>query len=237
MMMALGIPGDIVTAIMLGALLIHDVIPSPTFIGDEPVLAYAIFFAFFLAHFMMIAMQAVCLRIFVRVTQVPMYTLAAVILGYCAIGVFALHNITFDIWTMFWFGVLGYTMRVLGFPLAPMILGVVLGNIAELNLSRALSISDDLTLFLSRPWSLFFIIVGLFSAVFPWYQKWQGRRQWTLVFIPLLCMVVSLPLFMMIGFVRPIMGGGLLVLGAVLMWRRWRSGWQLPKPPEHILHE
>ncbi|MBL6929037.1 MAG: tripartite tricarboxylate transporter permease [Rhodospirillales bacterium] len=237
MMMALGIPGDIVTAIMLGALLIHDVIPSPTFIGDEPVLAYAIFFAFFLAHFMMIGMQAVCLRIFVRVTKVPMYTLAAVILGYCAIGVFSLHNVEFDIWTMFWFGILGYTMRVLKFPLAPMILGVVLGNIAELNLSRALAISDDLTLFLTRPWSLFFITVGLFSAVFPWYQKLIGTKKWTLVFMPVLSIAVSLPLFMMNGFVRPGIGGGLLLLGCYQLWKRNRDGWELSAPSEHLYKE
>jgi putative tricarboxylic transport membrane protein len=234
MMMALGIPGDIVTAIMLGALLIHDVIPSPSFISEEPVLAYGIFFAFFLAHFMMVGMQAFCLRIFVLVTRVPMYTLAAVILAYCAIGVFALNNVVFDIWTLFWFGIIGYTMRVLGFPLAPMILGVVLGNIAEVNLSRALAISDDVTLFLTRPWSLFFIIVGLFSAVFPWYQKFQGQRRWTLVFMPLLCMAVSGPMFLMQGWLRPAIGFALLVFGVFMMWRRARHGWRLEpsaKPP------
>ena len=167
MMMALGIPGDVVTAIMLGALLIHNVQPSPSFIGDNPELAYAIFIAFFLAHFIMIAMQAFCLRAFLLVVRIPMYRLAAVILIYCAIGVFALNNVTFDIWTLLVFGILGYVMRTLGFPLAPMILGVVLGNIAELNLSRALAISDDIGLFVTRPWSLFFLIVAAFSLVFP----------------------------------------------------------------------
>jgi putative tricarboxylic transport membrane protein len=232
MMMALGIPGDVVTAIMLGALLIHDVIPSPSFISEEPKLAYGIFFAFFLAHFMMIAMQAFCLRIFVLVTRVPMYTLTAVILAYCAIGVFALNNVVFDIWTLLWFGVIGYAMRVLGFPLAPMILGVVLGNIAELNLSRALSISDDLTLFVTRPWSLFFIIVGIFSAIFPWYQKSLGQRKWTLIFMPLLCIAVAGPLFMMQGFVRPIGGLGILALGFYMLVRRASGGWRLEPSAE-----
>ena len=192
---------------MLGALLIHDVVPSPSFIGEQPVLAYSIFVAFFLAHFMMIGMQAFCLRLFVLVTRVPMYRLAAVILAYCAIGVFALNNIVFDIWTLFIFGVVGYVMRVLGFPLAPMILGVVLGGIAEVNLSRAWAISNDLTIFLTRPWSLFFIIIAAFSAAFPWYQKWQGRKHWTLAFIPAAqSMAVSLPLFMMVGVVTAAAG-------------------------------
>ncbi|HSF94028.1 MAG TPA: tripartite tricarboxylate transporter permease, partial [Thermohalobaculum sp.] len=96
MMMALGIPGDITTAIMLGALLIHDVVPGPNFIRDEPVLAYSIFIAFFAANFMMLAMQSVMLRVFVLVTRIRMYMLAAVILGFSSIGVFAINNSVFD---------------------------------------------------------------------------------------------------------------------------------------------
>ncbi|HSS66216.1 MAG TPA: tripartite tricarboxylate transporter permease, partial [Gammaproteobacteria bacterium] len=115
-MMALGIPGDIVTAVMLGALLIHNIAPSPTFISTEPVLAYSIMVSFFIALFIMVALQALCLRVFVQVTRVPMYRVAAVILAYCAIGVFALNNIVFDLWTLLWFGLLGYAMRRYGFP-------------------------------------------------------------------------------------------------------------------------
>lgn len=228
-MMALGIPGDIVTAVMLGALLIHDIVPSPTFIGDQPVLAYSVFLAFFLAHFIMIALQAGCLRLFVLITRLPMYLLAAVILAYCAIGVFALNNVTFDLWTLFWFGILGYGMRLLGFPLAPMILGVVLGHIAELNLSRALAISDDVTLFLTRPWSLFFLILALFSAVFPWYQRARGQERWTVFYAPLLCLAIALPLFLMTGLVRPALGALLLIAGITLIVRQARAGFRPAK--------
>ena len=171
MMMALGIPGDIVTAVMLGALMIHNVIPGPSFIQDEPLLAYGIFIAFFAAHFFMLGLQAFSLRLFLLVTRVPMYVLASIILAYCAIGVFSLHNITFDIWVMFGFGVIGYFMRKLGFPLAPMILGVVLGKLAELNIARAVGTSDDYFLFLTRPWSLFFILMAVVSILFPFYQN------------------------------------------------------------------
>jgi len=227
-MMALGIPGDVTTAVLLGALLIHDVVPSPSFITEEPVLAYSIFIGFFLAHFMMVALQTVCLRIFILVTRVPMYTLAAVIFGFCAIGAFALNNVTFDLWAVFIFGVVGYTMRVLGFPLAPMILGVVLGTHAEVNLSRALAISDDLSLFVTRPWSLFFFTIAGFSAIFPWYQAVRGRAQWTVFYFPVCCMAVSGPLMAMGGVVRPLLGGGLLVLGGWMLWRRTRPGWTPP---------
>ncbi len=233
-LMALGIPGDVTTAVMLGALLIHDVIPSPTFISEEPVLAYSIFIAFFIATFMMLGMQSFMLRIFVLVTRVRMYVLASVILGFCGIGVFAIHNVEFDIWTLLWFGILGFVMRHFGFPLAPMILGVVLGNIAELNLARAFAITSDLTPFVTRPWSLFFLIIALFSAVFPWYQMHLGKKKWTLFYLPAALIAASVPLVMMSGMVRPLIGAVLVVTGGFIIRRRARSGLRLGAPIEHV---
>ncbi len=227
-MMALGIPGDVVTAVMLGALLIHNIAPSPTFISTEPVLAYSIMVSFFISLFIMLSLQAVCLRVFVQVTRVPMYRLATVILLYCAIGVFALNNVIFDLWTLLWFGLLGYAMRQFGFPLAPMILGVVLGDVAEVNLIRALASESDLTLFVTRPWSLFFLIIAAFSIVFPWYQDLRSKRKWTLFYVPAAPLALSIPLFMMGGAVRPLIAVALIVLGGWLFWRRQRSGWALP---------
>jgi putative tricarboxylic transport membrane protein len=232
-MMALGIPGDIITAIMLGALLIHDVIPSPSFIIEQPVIAYSIFISFFFANFAMVGLQAVCLRVFVLVTRLRMYVLASVILAYCAIGIFALNNITFDLWTLLIFGIVGYTMKTLGFPLAPMILGVVLGHIAELNLNRALSISDNLMLFLTRPWSLFFLILGAFSCLFPLYQRQRGKAKWTLAYPALLSIAISAPLFMMGGVARPVLGGCLILFSSYLILRHARLGWRLEVPADH----
>ena len=109
--------------------------------------------------------------------------LATVILTFATIGVFALHNSMEDIWTLFFFGLLGFTMRQYGFPLAPMILGVVLGDIAELNLARALAINADPMLFITRPWSLFFAIIAVFSTIFPLFQKaWQWQHAGTALF-------------------------------------------------------
>ena len=230
-MMALGIPGDVTAAVMLGALLIHDVIPSPTFIAEEPVLAYSIFIAFFLATFMMLGLQSFMLRVFVLVTRIRMYMLAAIILGFCGIGVFAINNVDFDLWTLLWFGILGYVMRLLGFPLAPMILGVVLGNIAELNLARAMAITTDISPFFTRPWSLFFLIIAVFSAFFPLYQAHRSRFRWTLFYMPLACFSVSVPLFMMGGVPRPLIATAVIALGLCLLWQRRRSGWALPREP------
>lgn len=226
-LMALGIPGDVTAAVMLGALLIHDVVPSPSFIAEEPVLSYSIFLAFFGATFMMLGLQSVMLRVFVLVTRIRMYMLAAIILGLCGIGVFAINNVEFDLWTLLWFGILGFSMRHFGFPLAPMILGVVLGNIAELNLARCMAISTDLTLFVTRPWSLFFLIVALFSAAFPIYQNARGKKVWTLFYLPIACFCVATPLVMMGGVARPILAALVVAFGVYTLWRRAKTGWSL----------
>ena len=220
MMMALGIPGDIVTAIMIGALMIHNIIPGPSFIQDEPLLAYGVFIAFFAAHFFMVGLQAFALRLFLLVTRIPMYILASVILAYCAIGVFALHNITFDIWVMFGFGVIGYFMRKLGFPLAPMILGVVLGKLAELNIARAIGISDDYSLFVTRPWSLFFLIMAIVSVLFPFYQNAKKDTLFTKMYVPISMILLALPLFLMGSPVRMVVGGVLLSAGCYFIYKR-----------------
>ena len=236
-LMALGIPGDVTAAVMLGALLIHDIVPSPTFIAEEPVLAYSIFIAFFVATFMMLGLQSFMLRVFVLVTKIRMYMLAGIILGFCGIGVFAINNVEFDLWTLLWFGILGFVMRQFGFPLAPMILGVVLGNIAELNLARAMAITADLSPFVTRPWSLFFLIIALFSAVYPLFQAHRGLRIWTLFYSPAACLAASVPLFMMGGVPRPILATLLTGYGLWTLYRRWQSGWHLEASGQPVVSE
>ena len=224
-MMALGIPGDVTAAVMLGALLIHDVVPSPSFIGDEPILAYSIFMAFFIGNFMMLAFQSVTLRMFILVTRVRKYVLASVILALCGIGVFSLHNIEFDLWALFWFGMLGFLMRQFGFPLAPMILGVVLGNIAEINLARALAISSDLSIFVTRPWSLLFLMIAFYSMIFPYFQHSRGKKKWTLFYLPAALFSISVPLMMMGGIPRPTIAVCLIVFGFWTIYKRAKAGW------------
>ena len=218
-MMALGIPGDIITAVMLGALLIHDITPSPKFIVEQPVLAYSLFIAFFISNFIVLALQSMTLRLFVQITKVAMYVLAAVILVYCGIGVFALSNATSDMWTLLLFGLLGYVMRELSFPLAPMILGVILGPIAERWLARATTLSSDPTLFVTHHWSLFFLVLTVFSLLFPLYQRDAGKRPWARYYTPALFVGLAVPLALMGGYVRPGLSAVLLIAAVVFFIR------------------
>ncbi|MEH6403656.1 MAG: tripartite tricarboxylate transporter permease [Sneathiella sp.] len=222
-MMALGIPGDIITVVMLGALLIHDVIPSPSFIADEPVIAYSIFISFFLANFMMLFLQSITLKGFLMVTKVRMYMLASIILFYCAVGVFALNNVAFDLWTLFVFGILGYVMRALDFPIVPIVLGAVLGQVAEQNLSQALAITTDLTPFFTRPWSLLFITLAVFSCLYPLYQKHKGTMRWADFYLPVFLGSIVPALAMMDGWIRPAIGGIILIAALFLLVQRSRK--------------
>jgi len=223
-MMALGLPGDIMTAIMLGALLVHDVIPSPSFISDEPKIAYSIFLAFFVANFMMLGLQSFTLRGFVLITKVKLYMLTGVILFYTALGMFALNNVFWDMWTLFIFGVVGFFMRALGFPIVPLVLGVVLGRIAEARLSQVYARSDDIAVFLSRPWSLFFLLLACFSLVFPTYQKQRGKAAWTRYYPTALLIVMAYPVFLMPGSVRPVVAVLMVLAGLVMAGYQFKRG-------------
>ena len=166
--MALGVPGDAVSAIMMGALILHGIQPGPLLIIEFPELVYGVFVAFFVAHFFMLVVQLYGIRLFVRLTRVPLYVLIPSILVLCAVGSFSIHNRFFDIWVLFIFGLLVYLMFKFKFPLAPAILGVILGPLGETNLRRALMTDSDLTIFVTRPISLLFLVLAVVIGWAAW---------------------------------------------------------------------
>jgi putative tricarboxylic transport membrane protein len=173
-MMAFGIPGDAVSAVMIGALIIHGIQPGPLFISNKPDLAYGMFAAYFLATVITVFIEAVLLRLLVRVVSVPLHFLVPVILVLGAIGAYAINNLVANVWTFFLFGILGYLMVKLEFPLAPLILGLILGDQIETNLVRAIMTEPNLLLFLTRPISGLFLVLSV--ASFAWGIV-QTRRQ------------------------------------------------------------
>jgi putative tricarboxylic transport membrane protein len=172
-MMAFGIPGDAVTAVMLGALIIHGIQPGPYFVTTNAKVAYGMFVAYFVAHVLTVLYEWAGLRFALRVVGLPLHILAPIILVLCVIGSYALNNIIENVWTFFLFGIIGYLMVKTGFPLAPLILGVILGDQIEINFIRSLMTSADWTLFFTRPWSG--VMLGLSVLSFG-YALWQRRR-------------------------------------------------------------
>ncbi len=173
-MMAFGIPGDAVSAVMIGALIIHGIQPGPLFISTKPDLAYGMFAAYFLATLLTVPIEAGLLRLLVRAVFVPLPFLVPAILVLGAIGAYAINNLTANIWTFFLFGILGYGMVKLEFPIAPLILGLILGDQIEVNLIRAIMTEPNPLLFLTRPISGLFLVLSL--ASFAWGVV-QVRRQ------------------------------------------------------------
>jgi putative tricarboxylic transport membrane protein len=175
--MAFGIPGDAVTAVMLGALTIHGIQSGPLFISQNAGLAYGIFAAYLIAHPMMVLILAVAARVMLRVVTVPKAALFPVVLVLCTIGAYALNNTMQNVYILLAFGVLGYAMVKFGFPLAPFILGVILGDQIEINLIRAIMTDPDPWMFLTRPISGVLIAASAASLAFSIRQHRRHRAR------------------------------------------------------------
>ncbi|MHB8770767.1 MAG: tripartite tricarboxylate transporter permease [Syntrophales bacterium] len=175
-MMAFGIPGDAVTAVMLGALIIHGIQPGPTFVVSNTAIAYGMFAAYFLAHPLMVILEGLFLRFALRAVRLPRHILAPIVLVLCVIGSYALNNIIENVWTFFIFGVLGYLMVKTGFPLAPLILGVILGDLIETNYIRAVMTDSDWTLFFRRPWSGAMLALAVLSFGYSLRQRHRAAK-------------------------------------------------------------
>ncbi|HUQ77027.1 MAG TPA: tripartite tricarboxylate transporter permease [Burkholderiales bacterium] len=175
--MAFGIPGDAVTAVMLGALTIHGIQPGPLFITQQPTLAYGIFAAYILAHFIMIAFMFIGVRWFLQVVTVPKSILFPVILVLCAVGAFALDNTMANVYVLLLCGLLGYGMVKAGLPLAPLILGVILGDQIEINLVRSIMTDSNLWLFITRPISGLLLAASVVSVAFALWQHQRAQKK------------------------------------------------------------
>src|SRR5688572_21154339 len=175
--MAFGIPGDAVTAVMLGALTIHGIQPGPLFISQEPKLAYGIFAAYIVAHFVMIAIMLIGVRWFLRIVTVPKAILFPIILVLCVVGAYALNNTMGNVYVLLLCGVLGYAMVKGGLPLAPLILGVILGDQIEINLVRSIMTDANPWLFLTRPISGGLLIASVASMAFAFWQHRRARKK------------------------------------------------------------
>lgn len=166
-LLTLGIPGDGFTAIVLGALMVHGFQPGPQMMTNNGDFVYAIFAALIVANLLTICMQYFGIRGFVKMLSIPKYILLPIILVLAVVGAIGLNNRVFDAWTVLLFGLLGYGMKKFNFPMTPIILGFVLGPIAETNLRRALMLSrGSLVPFFTRPVSCAFLALTVVSVLF-----------------------------------------------------------------------
>ena len=137
-LIALGIPGSVIDAILLGALVIHGLQPGPLLFSSNPDVVYTIMVTFLLANLTMFLFMMTSCRFLAKLVRIPRAYLLPVILVFCVVGSYALANRVFDVWVMLAFGVLGYGLERLSVPLAPFVIGFVLAPVAESNLGKGL---------------------------------------------------------------------------------------------------
>ena len=174
--LALGIPGDLPMAIMMGVLILHGITPGPMMFEQNPVLVGAIYASLLIGAVVMVLCNLLLVRWFAKISLIPQQILVPVVLMLCAIGAYALNNNLFDIWVLFIFGIIGYLLWKAEVPLTPLILGVVLGNNLERQLFRALELNESWLTFLSRPLSALFLALAVASILFSLYQDRKIQR-------------------------------------------------------------
>jgi putative tricarboxylic transport membrane protein len=167
-LLTLGIPGDAVTAILLGALMIQGLQPGPLLFTEHAGLVYTIFVGFLLANIFMLVLGLFGARYFAKVISIPAHILTPVIFVLCIVGSYAINNNFFDVMVMFGFGALGYVMEKTEFPVSPIVLALILGPMAERELRKALMMSNgSISILFTRPISLILIGVALITLFMP----------------------------------------------------------------------
>lgn len=177
-LLVLGIPGSASTAVILGALLLHNVRPSPMIFMTQPDLIYTIIAAMFIGLFLMFIIGVLAAKPLIRLLRVPEEYVGAFIVLFAFIGSFALRNSMSDVWIMTFFAVLSFVMLRNGYPLAPLVLGTILGPLAEnYFLISMISFDNNWTIFFTRPLSGTFMAIWAVVLILLAYKTYKLSRE------------------------------------------------------------
>ena len=167
-----GIPGDSITAIVIGVLYMKNMNPGPALFTTNPQNIYAVFLLFIIANIIMIPLGILCIKAAKRILLVPREVLMPLILLFCVVGTFAINNSMFEVGIMLVAGILAYILEANKFPIAPAILGVVLGGMLEENfITSMIKSNGDLSAFLARPIALGLAVVCFLVWTWPLLAK------------------------------------------------------------------
>ena len=177
-LMTLGIPPNIVMAMLLGAFMIHGVQPGPLMMKQNPGLFWGVIASMYIGNVMLLVLNLPLIGMWVQVLKVPYKILFPLILLFCLIGVYSVSNAVFDIYIMIIFGILGYLMKKFDYEGAPLVLAFVLGPLLENNLRKSLIMSQgDFSIFFMRPLSAASLILALFLLVSPFIPGLGKKRR------------------------------------------------------------
>ncbi len=176
--LGLGIPGDVVMAVLLGAMMMHGIVPGPRFIANGPDIFWGLVVSFWIGNVMLLMLNLPLIGVFVRLLKVPQTVLLPIIVFFICMGSYSVANNTFDIYVTLIFGVIGYLLIKAGFQPAPVLLGYVLGPMVEENFRRTMTIArGDITVFLERPIALTLLVITAVIIVVPIVRLFRAR--WT----------------------------------------------------------
>ena len=177
-LVAMGIPGSVIDAILLGALVLHGLQPGAVLFNNNPTIVYTIIFTMLFANVVMFLMMIGSVRWIARLARTPRHVLLPIIMVFCVVGSYALNNRLFDVWIMLAFGLAGFLMERCKVPLAPFVIGFVLAPIAEKKLGAGLQASNGSWLpLVTEPFALVCSLVALALFIYP---VWRSSRstQW-----------------------------------------------------------
>jgi putative tricarboxylic transport membrane protein len=177
--LTLGVPGSSVAAVILGGLLVHGLRPGPALFRDHADIVYGFMIQMFMTSFLLIVIGGFLgTKVFIHVLRLPRVLLVPLIVALTGVGVYSINNSMFDLWMMLAFGMVGYAMERLSFPLAPAVLGLILGSMAEESMRLQLLISqDDWSVFLTRPISALIAVLTALVLLFPIVRGYFDRRR------------------------------------------------------------
>lgn len=177
-MLTMGVPGDAVAAILIGALTVQGLQPGPLLFIDHKVLVYSIFLGMFVANVTMLILGLSSLKLFVKVLSVPKAILTPMIFILCVVGSYAINTSFFDVGVMLAFGILGYFLQKVDFSVSPAVLGLILGPMAEANFRRALLMSEgSFSIFFESIIAWVFVILIFFTLGMPYITKQLKKKR------------------------------------------------------------
>jgi putative tricarboxylic transport membrane protein len=177
-LMTLGVPPNVIMAMLLGAFMVHGVTPGPLMMSSNPGLFWGVIASMYIGNIMLLVLNLPLIGMWVQVLRVPYRILFPLILLFCLIGVYSISNSVFDIYVMIAFGLLGYLMKKFGYEGAPLVLAFVLGPLLENNLRKSLILSQgEFSIFLARPISAVCLLLALFLLLSPLLPTLRKRRE------------------------------------------------------------
>ena len=177
-MLTLGIPTNPVMALMIGAMIIQGIVPGPNVAAEKPDLFWGIIASMWIGNLMLIILNLPLIGLWVRLLKVPYYILFPIIMAFCSIGVYSVNSNIFDLFSVAFFGLLGYVLMKLRCEPAPLLLGFVLGPLLEENLRRAMILSHGSpTTFVTRPISAVLLAIALAVLIIVFLPSVKRKRE------------------------------------------------------------